>query len=167
MPGLPNPGRLCGASAPAGKCRREEGPGFFVGSIRAFQQSGQTAQNETTDEHSPAQPQPKNLTTKTRRRAKFLVAAMPSQVYPRSSVVSLCSLRSRRRTLPEQRGKSFLSPGELDDLQLLWHITFPADITLHLRGEGFAGSRLSITTKVHFGAERKELSQRRISLESA
>src|SRR5207245_11304254 len=100
MPGFPNPGRLCGASAPAGKCRREEGPGFFVGSIRAFQQSGQTAQNETTDEHSPAQPQPKNLTTKTRRRedaktrriAKFLVAAMPRQAYPRSSVVSLCAV---------------------------------------------------------------------------
>src|SRR5437773_3957555 len=158
MPGYPNPGRLCGASAPAGKCRREEGPGFFVGSIRAFQQSGQTAQNETTDEHSPAQPQPKNLTTKTRRRAKFLVAAMPRQVYPRSSVVSLCSLRSRMRTLPGQRGKSFLLPGELDDLQLLWNMTFPAEIRLDLRGEGFAGSRLSMHDESTFrgGAERAQ-----------
>src|SRR5947208_2994043 len=95
-------------------------------------------------ERSATQPQPKNLTTKTRRRAKFLVAAMPRQVYPRSSVVSLCSLRSRMRTLPGQRGKSFLLPGELDDLQLLWNMTFPAEIRLDLRGEGFAGSRLSM-----------------------
>src|SRR5437867_7063686 len=161
MPGFPNPGRLCGASAQAGKCRREEGPGFFVGSIRAFQQSGQTAQNETTDEHSPAQPQPKNLTTKTRSAKNRQVFGCGYAAPGLSAFIcgfTLCSLRSRMRTLPGQRGKAFLLPGELDDLQLLWNMTFPAEIRLDLRGEGFAGSRLSMHDESTFrgGAERAQ-----------